>query len=62
MSEGSAATTVDRLSLCQALASECERQDRRQRLFIQVNIGAEEQKSGVLPQETEGSAVLGART
>src|SRR6476620_3637341 len=41
--------TVDRPSLCEALAKEIERQDRRPLLFAEINTGAEPQKAGVLP-------------
>jgi pyridoxal phosphate enzyme (YggS family) len=45
--------TVDRESLCAALAKEIERQGRRPRLLVEVNTGAEAQKAGVLPQDTD---------
>jgi PLP dependent protein len=45
--------TVDRPSLCAALAKEIERQQRRPRLFVEVNTGAEAQKAGVLPQDAD---------
>jgi pyridoxal phosphate enzyme (YggS family) len=45
--------TVDRESLCAALAKEVERQGRRPRLLVEVNTGAEAQKAGVLPQDTD---------
>ncbi|MGV7122732.1 YggS family pyridoxal phosphate-dependent enzyme [Sphingopyxis sp. 550A] len=38
--------SVDRSSLVQALAKACEKTGRRPQLFIQVNIGDEEQKGG----------------
>ena len=44
---------VDRPSLCAALAKEIERQGRHPLLFVEVNTGAEPQKSGVLPEETD---------
>ncbi|MFL5066415.1 MAG: YggS family pyridoxal phosphate-dependent enzyme [Xanthobacteraceae bacterium] len=46
--------SVDRPSLCEALAKEIARQDRRPQLFVQVNTGAEPQKAGVLPEEADG--------
>jgi len=46
--------SVDRRSLCDALARECTRQSRRPRLLVQVNTGAEPQKAGVLPGDTDG--------
>jgi pyridoxal phosphate enzyme (YggS family) len=45
--------SVDRPSLCEALAKEIARQDRRPQLFVQVNTGAEPQKAGVLPEEAD---------
>jgi len=45
--------SVDRDSLCEALAKEIARQDRRPLLFVQVNTGAEPQKAGVLPQDAD---------
>jgi pyridoxal phosphate enzyme (YggS family) len=45
--------SVDRASLCEALAREQARQARQPRLFVQVNTGAEPQKAGVLPGETD---------
>jgi pyridoxal phosphate enzyme (YggS family) len=46
--------SVDRASLCAALAKEIARQDRSPTLFVEVNTGGEPQKSGVLPEETDG--------
>jgi uncharacterized pyridoxal phosphate-containing UPF0001 family protein len=46
--------SVDRPSLCEALARECDKQARRPRLFVQVNTGAEPQKAGVTPDEADG--------
>jgi pyridoxal phosphate enzyme (YggS family) len=45
--------SVDRLSLCGALAQQMARQDRSVRVFVQVNTGAEEQKAGVLPEDAD---------
>ncbi len=45
--------TVDRPKIARALAEEIERQGRRPRLLVQVNTGAEPQKAGVLPEETD---------
>lgn len=45
--------TVDRPRLARALAEEMERSGRRPRCLIQVNTGAEPQKSGVLPAEAD---------
>jgi pyridoxal phosphate enzyme (YggS family) len=46
--------TVDRPKLARILASEMEKQNRKLRLFIQVNTGEESQKAGVLPNEADG--------
>jgi pyridoxal phosphate enzyme (YggS family) len=61
--------SVDRPSLCEALAKEIERQGRSPKLFVEVNTGAEAQKAGVLPEaadaflkacrETYGLAISG---
>jgi pyridoxal phosphate enzyme (YggS family) len=45
--------TIDRESLCAALAKEIERQGRRPKLLVEVNTGAEAQKAGVLPKEAD---------
>ena len=45
--------SVDRASLCEALAKEIGRQNRQPELFVQINTGAEPQKAGVLPQEAD---------
>jgi PLP dependent protein len=46
--------SVDRPSLCAALAKEIDRQGRRPLLFVEINTGAEPQKAGVLPQDADG--------
>ena len=46
--------SVDRPSLCEALAREIARQGRSPILFAEINSGGEPQKSGVLPQEADG--------
>ena len=46
--------SVDRPSLCAALAREIARQGRTPLLFVEINTGGEPQKSGVLPQEADG--------
>lgn len=43
--------TLDRPKLARAVAKEMARQDRRPRLFVQVNTGEEPQKAGVVPTE-----------
>jgi pyridoxal phosphate enzyme (YggS family) len=45
--------SVDRPSLCEALAKEIARQDRRPTLFVEVNTGGESQKAGVLPERAD---------
>jgi PLP dependent protein len=45
--------TVDRPSLCSALAKEIARQNRHPLLFAELNTGAEPQKAGVLPEEAD---------
>jgi PLP dependent protein len=45
--------SVDRPSLCAALAKEIAKQGRQPQLFVEVNTGAESQKAGVLPEETD---------
>ncbi len=39
--------TIDNVKLAQAVAIEAEKLDKKQHIMLQVNIGAEEQKSGV---------------
>jgi hypothetical protein len=41
--------SVDRPSICEALAKEIESQKRRPQLFVQLNTGEEPQKAGVIP-------------
>jgi len=45
--------SVDRTSLCEALAKEIEKQQRQPALFVEINTGAEPQKAGVLPQDAD---------
>jgi pyridoxal phosphate enzyme (YggS family) len=45
--------SLDRASLCAALAKETERQGRAPVLFVEVNTGAEAQKAGVLPEQAD---------
>jgi PLP dependent protein len=45
--------TVDRPKIARALADEMARQGKRVRLLVQVNTGAEPQKAGVPPEETD---------
>lgn len=46
--------TIDRLKLARALDRHLADLDRAMSVLIQVNIGREPQKSGVLPEEAEG--------
>jgi hypothetical protein len=45
--------SVDRASLCEALAKEISKQGRQPALFVEINTGAEPQKAGVLPQDAD---------
>ncbi|HEX5212954.1 MAG TPA: YggS family pyridoxal phosphate-dependent enzyme [Pseudolabrys sp.] len=45
--------SVDRPSLCEALAKEIAKQGRSPQLFVEINTGAEPQKAGVLPHEAD---------
>jgi len=45
--------SVDRPSICQALAKEIDSQNRRPELFVQVNTGEEPQKAGIAPHEAD---------
>jgi pyridoxal phosphate enzyme (YggS family) len=45
--------SVDRVSLCEALAKEIARQGRRPTLFVEINTGGEPQKAGVLPERAD---------
>ena len=46
--------SVDRPSICEALAKEIVSQQRRPELFVQLNTGEEPQKAGVAPAEADG--------
>ena len=45
--------SVDRPSVCEALAKEIERQQRRPELFVQLNTGEEPQKAGIAPHDAD---------
>ena len=45
--------TVDRIKIARALDRHATARDKELRIFVQVNIGREKQKHGVLPEETE---------
>jgi PLP dependent protein len=44
--------TIDRPKIAKAIADEMRKQDRKLKLFVQVNTGEEEQKAGIAPKET----------
>jgi pyridoxal phosphate enzyme (YggS family) len=46
--------SVDRPSICEALAREFASQKRQPQLFVQLNTGEEPQKAGVAPSEADG--------
>ena len=45
--------SVDRPSICEALAKEIDSQQRRPELFVQLNTGEEPQKAGIEPAEAD---------
>jgi PLP dependent protein len=45
--------SVDRPSLCEALAKEIAKQGRKPLLFVEINTGGEPQKAGVLPEAAD---------
>jgi len=45
--------SVDRPSLCAALAKEIQKKGRAPLMFVQINSGAEPQKAGVLPEHAD---------
>jgi len=45
--------SVDRPSICEALAKEIDRQQRAPQLFVQLNTGEEPQKAGIAPAEAD---------
>lgn len=49
--------SVDRPSICQALAKEIESQKRRPDLFVQINTGEEPQKAGIAPADADAFLV-----
>lgn len=49
--------SVDRTSLCAALAKEIATQKRAPQLFVQINTGEEPQKAGIAPQDADGFLV-----
>jgi pyridoxal phosphate enzyme (YggS family) len=45
--------SVDRPSICEALAKEIEKQGRAPTLFVQINTGEEPQKAGIAPSDAD---------
>ena len=45
--------TIDRLKLAQKLSNEIQSQGKAPEMFIQINTGEEEQKSGIIPSEAD---------
>jgi pyridoxal phosphate enzyme (YggS family) len=45
--------SVDRPSICEALAKEIGKQGRAPQLFVEINTGAEPQKAGILPENAD---------
>ena len=45
--------SVDRPSVCEALAKEIKSQGRHPELFVQLNTGEEPQKAGIVPSEAD---------
>ena len=45
--------TVDRLKLAQKLSNEVQIQGKAPEMFIQINTGEEEQKSGISPKDAD---------
>jgi len=45
--------SVDRASICEALAKEIKSQRREPQLFVQINTGEEPQKAGIAPGEAD---------
>jgi PLP dependent protein len=45
--------SVDRPSICEALAKEIKSQNRHPQLFVQINTGEEPQKAGIAPQDAD---------
>lgn len=46
--------SVDRPSICEALAKEIGKQGRAPQLFVEINTGGEPQKAGILPEDADG--------
>jgi pyridoxal phosphate enzyme (YggS family) len=50
--------SVDREKLARELAKELAKSDRRLQLMIEVNLGEEPQKAGIMPQDLDGFVAL----
>lgn len=46
--------TIDRKKIAESIRSEMEKQQRKLRLFVQINTGEEPQKAGIAPDEADG--------
>ena len=53
--------SVDRPTICEALAKEIEKQGRAPTLFVQINTGEEAQKAGIAPSEADAFIASCAR-
>jgi pyridoxal phosphate enzyme (YggS family) len=53
--------SVDRPSICEALAKEIEKQGRSPTLFVQINTGEEPQKAGIAPADADAFITSCAR-
>lgn len=54
--------SVDRPSICEALAKEIEKQGRAPTLFVQINTGEEPQKAGIAPSDADAFLATCAKT
>ena len=50
--------SVDRPSICEALAKEIKNQQKQPQLFVQINTGEEPQKAGIAPGEADAFSAL----
>ena len=50
--------SIDRPSICQALAKEIESQKKHPELFVQINTGEEPQKAGISPRQADSFIAL----
>ncbi len=54
--------SVDRPSICEALAKEIEKQGRAPTLFVQLNTGEEPQKAGIAPSDADAFLAACSKT